>query len=310
MKVKLNYPGAWNFYLNSLPALAEYLSDDIQLEINNDCNFCDIWFVWGNLDKVEKVEVSTGIVFFIAEEAYPEKKYPDNFLQQFQKVVATREDIIHEGFVRTHYTGSWFIHRNYHQLTTDLSVDQKQKSLSVISSDLTILEGHKKRFAFVNRLIGHFKDRIDVYGRGYNEINDKSKGLSPYKYSIAIENSVIPDYFTEKIWDCYLTNTLPFYYGCPNIEDYFPAKAFIKIDINDFKRSIEIIEMAIENDAYSNAVSALREARSMVLSHYSIVPFIRKIINNLMPLDTRPAKCVVRPIEYFQQPSSFWKSIF
>lgn len=310
MKVKITYPASWNFFQGSLPALTGYEFDHVQFEVNNQCNLCDIWIVWGNLDQVETVNVSSGVTVFIAEEAYPEKKYPHQFLQQFSHVYATRNDITHPRFKRTHYTGSWFIHQSFKDLK-EPNVLQKSKDLSVISSNLTILEGHKKRFAFVNRLIGHFKDKLDVYGRGYQEIENKADGLSTYKYSIAIENSVIPDYFTEKIWDCYLSNTLPFYYGCPNIEQYFPSDAFIKIDIDDYKKSIDIIEEAIASDAYTKALPSLQEARSKVLNEYAIMPFILNIIKDLVTTEgSKPIKVKLKAIEHYQQPQARWKKIF
>lgn len=306
--VKLTYPETWNFYKKSLPALVGHQNNEVCFEINNSCTKCDVWIVWGNLSYQEQVTVSSGITIFIAEEAYPEKLYPHQFLQQFSHVYATRNDIVHPQFKRTHYTGSWFIHKSFSDLK-EANLQYKNKDLSVISSNLTLLEGHKKRFAFVNRLIGHFKDKLDVYGRGYHEIPDKLTGLSSYKYSIAIENSVIPDYFTEKIWDCYLSNTLPFYYGCPNIEQYFPADAFIKIDIEDYKKSIDIIEAAIATDAYTKALPSLLIARDKVLHEYAIMPYIYKLIKSAVAEETRQLKVKLKSIEQFEQPKPRWKKI-
>lgn len=300
MIVKFTYPHSWNFFKDSLPALIGYKTENLQIEINNDCDFCDLWVVWGDLNMLETVGVSAGFAVFIAEEAYPEKKYPRQFLEQFNYVFGTREDIEHSNFIRTHYTGTWFVKRSFSDLQDNI-ITEKSKDLSVVSSSLTILEGHKKRFAFVNRMIGHFKDKIDVFGRGYNEIDDKALGLAKYKYSIAIENSVIPDYFTEKIWDCYLSNTMPFYYGCPNIEQYFPSEAFIKIDIDDFKTSIKIIEEAIESDRYSKSLPHLIDARNRVLYHYTIFPYLTYVIQTVKYKNKNFKKVKLKNIEFFEQ---------
>ena len=58
-----------------------------------------------------------------------------------------------------------------------------------------------------------------------------------YQYSIAIENSRQTHYFTEKLLDCLLTKTIPIYYGCPNIAEYFDTRGWILLetaDINEF----------------------------------------------------------------------------
>jgi hypothetical protein len=40
-------------------------------------------------------------------------------------------------------------------------------------------------------------------------------------FHIAIENCSIKNYFTEKIVDCFQTRTVPIYYGCRNIGEFF-----------------------------------------------------------------------------------------
>jgi hypothetical protein len=46
-------------------------------------------------------------------------------------------------------------------------------------------------------------------------------------FHIAIENTLIKNYFSEKLLDCFLTKTLPIYYGCINIGDYFNIEGII-----------------------------------------------------------------------------------
>ena len=46
-------------------------------------------------------------------------------------------------------------------------------------------------------------------------------------FSIAIENSRNGCYFTEKILDCFTTRTVPIYWGCPDIGDYFDMNVII-----------------------------------------------------------------------------------
>src|SRR5687768_17715451 len=53
-----------------------------------------------------------------------------------------------------------------------------------------------------------------------------------YRYSLAIENFSGPYYWTEKVIDCYLSWTMPLYFGCTNLADYFPAESFVQIDIH------------------------------------------------------------------------------
>jgi hypothetical protein len=43
-----------------------------------------------------------------------------------------------------------------------------------------------------------------------------------YMFTIAIENTSHEHYFTEKIVNPFLYHTIPLYWGCKKIEEYFP----------------------------------------------------------------------------------------
>lgn len=266
----------WNHnYYFQIPnaLLAEY-----RFEINNNCDKADYWFIWGGLKKKEKVFVDIHNVFFIIEEAYKERVYKQSFLNQFKNIITCREDIKHNNLIKFHDLGIWYFNKNFEALK-NLEIKAKTKKISIVCSDLTWLPGHKKRFAFVNQLIGHFKDQIDVYGKGFNFIEDKFDALYPYEYSIAIENNSLKNYFTEKIFECYLTHTVPVYYGCTNIKDYFSENSFLNIDIADLKSSINTIEKIIEEKTiYKNFLPYLLIEKDKVLNEYHFFAAIDKII--------------------------------
>lgn len=253
-----------NYYFQ----IPTYLLSKYKFEINNDCDVADYWFVWGGLRKKETVTINPNNVFFIIEEAYEQRKYKSSFLNQFPHVVTCRSNIFHRNIIKHHDLGIWYFNKSYDELI-NLRNAPKQKKISIVCSDLTWLPGHKKRYAFVNQLIGHFKDKIDVYGKGFNYIEDKFDALYPYEYSVAIENNVVANYFTEKIFECFLTHTVPIYYGCPNITDYFSNKSFIQIDINNLQQSIFAIEELIESKSiYEKHIPYLYLEREKTFHEY------------------------------------------
>jgi len=81
---------------------------------------------------------------------------------------------------------------------------------------------------------------IDLYGdfwpndsenkkiKGY--IHSKHYGLDNYMFSIACENSIQKNYVSEKFWDVILTDTVPIYYGCKNIEEHIPNECYINLN--------------------------------------------------------------------------------
>ena len=48
-------------------------------------------------------------------------------------------------------------------------------------------------------------------------------------FHVALENVRQCNYFTEKLLDCFLTRTVPIYWGCPNIADYFDTDGMLII---------------------------------------------------------------------------------
>lgn len=91
---------------------------------------------------------------------------------------------------------------------------------------------YEQRTNFAKQILNSDLD-IDIYGNGWENsgildkrikgsLYNKIDGLFPYDFSIAIENCVEENYFTEKLTDCLLTNTTPIYYGCSNIKNFIP----------------------------------------------------------------------------------------
>lgn len=108
----------------------------------------------------------------------------------------------------------------------DWGVHPKTKLLSFVTSNKNYTSGHVLRQRIIQRLGQSF----DVYGRGYNEIPDKITGLKDYMFSLAVENTKEDYYFTEKLLDCFMTGTVPIYYGCPSIGDFFNPEGIIQIN--------------------------------------------------------------------------------
>lgn len=99
-------------------------------------------------------------------------------------------------------------------------VHPKTKPISIIVSEKTGAPGHLLRREVVKRLKEEGVD-VDVYGRGVNPVESKFEALAPYRASIVIESIFMEGYFSEKLIDCLSVGTIPIYWGCPNIRDYF-----------------------------------------------------------------------------------------
>lgn len=194
--------------------------------------------------------------------------------------------------------GSWSVRRSYDQLRAS-SVGDKPRRLSWVTSNLAVLAGHRYRLAFLRRLQAAVD--FDLYGRGFRPIDDKWDALAPYRYSIAFENCVAPLYFSEKLMDCFVAETMPLYFGSPAIAAYFPAEAMVIIDPED-PGVFDRIRATIASDLYLKNREAIREAKRRVLEEYNCFAYLARFIRAERSPAAPPERLLLRPakIDYSQ----------
>ena len=107
----------------------------------------------------------------------------------------------------------------------DRLVHKKNSIVSTIVSSKKFLPGHQLRHDIVNKFSG-----IDVFGSGYKPIENKISGLKDYRFHIVVENCKKDYYFSEKLIDCFITGTIPIYWGCPSIGDFFDIGGILSFD--------------------------------------------------------------------------------
>ena len=125
---------------------------------------------------------------------------------------------------------------------------KKNKLVSLIASKKKELSGHKFRHVIVNNLSRSYK--MDLWGNAYRPMPEGAKvlALAEYGFSITVENSKTENYFTEKLIDCFRTGTIPIYWGCPNVEDFFDKDGILSF--NDLDELEEILRNLSFEDYY------------------------------------------------------------
>lgn len=87
--------------------------------------------------------------------------------------------------------------------------------------------------------------RNNVGGR----VPDKHAFQAQHKFAIAFENHSYPGYLTEKLVDAAEVNTIPIYWGDPDVGDYFNSKAFINCHQYDsLEQVVERVREIDQND--------------------------------------------------------------
>jgi|LauGreDrversion4_2_1035121.scaffolds.fasta_scaffold674791_1 hypothetical protein len=68
-------------------------------------------------------------------------------------------------------------------------------------------------------------------------------------FHLCIENTTQRNCFTEKLIDCLITKTIPIYYGCENISEYFDIESFYIV--NTAEEAIKLCNTLTPDDYYS-----------------------------------------------------------
>jgi hypothetical protein len=135
---------------------------------------------------------------------------------------------------------------------SDWKLHQKTKKISIVASEKNYLPGHQMR----HKIIDTFRDKIDLFGRGYNPIENKIDSLRDYQFQIVIENAEIPGWFTEKLIDCFVTGTIPIYWGDPTISQIFDTTGMIVVkDLEHMSKIINDID-SIDLNQFTNGMQS------------------------------------------------------
>jgi len=123
---------------------------------------------------------------------------------------------------------------------------------------------------------------IDIYGKNWHSIDSRIKGevinksdaLKDYEFSIAIENSREKGYVSEKFFDCILCDTVPIYFGAPNVQEVYP-NAFINLDTSN---AISQLSQILKNQEYSKYFLSIQRAKNKYMNSYNIYNVIKGLL--------------------------------
>lgn len=288
-KVKVTTNANWPF-ANQTPG-RKGVWGNYRFYINDDTEICDYWFVLYGIDRDVSAICPPDCVYYVDGEPESVGSPRKSFLRQFSHYVSCKRT--NYSFLEEHHmmllpwmigayhdgTGWGKEHSKDYDELFDMGMIRKEKRLSVICSDKSFTEGHRKRIVFLEKLKDAFGSEIDIFGRGIRNFADKWDAIAPYQYHIALENSVYDDYFTEKLTDCFLSQAYPIYYGCKNIESYFSAESMSCIDLDDMDGAIVKIQDIINGNFYEKRLNEIMASRKRVLTEYNMFALMTKLMD-------------------------------
>jgi hypothetical protein len=118
----------------------------------------------------------------------------------------------------------------------------------------------------------YWKNRKALRALYKGAVKSKYETLSRYKFALSFENTVMPGYITEKIFDCFFVGTIPIYLGAPDVVEYIPKSCFIDMrDFGDYTGLHTYLSNLSDQD-----ISSFREAARQYLSSEQYQPFTKQ----------------------------------
>ena len=116
---------------------------------------------------------------------------------------------------------------------------------------------------------------VDLFGRGHNEIKYKSIGLNDYRFCIEVENGCAENCFTEKLLDCFATGTVPIYWGCPNVGEFFDTEGILTFSSDD---ELKNIMQSLSKEKYDSMRGAVENNFELAMKYLQPDDMIYRII--------------------------------
>jgi hypothetical protein len=269
-------------FSNFLPSGDSYHGDCV-FTANRTTHPADYLVVIDDYDQPIVTDCDRASTFYLNSESMIEPDFVNEgsarFLEQFGGVFSPHA-MYCDHATNTLPFQPWMIHCGYHQgLFAKSRIDYnylasirfpKKKLLSVIASDKGSYHrdhlNHRMRYRFLKALQEYFGNDIDVFGKGFNEIGCKLDGLADYQYTIVLENQSTYNIVTEKLYDAFLAECYPLYYGAPNVHEIFGKDSCSVFHIEDVHGSLRAIDHVIRSGTRERSLSAIAAAKDLTLN--------------------------------------------
>lgn len=174
------------------------------------------------------------------------------------------------------------------EVYNNIDITKKQLRISSLTGNKEFTLAHTyRKFLYMNQLfiplpITWFRSSKDkllpMIQFNNNPIlkSGKEQLFLNYQFSLVIENSRQNNYFSEKLIDCLITKTIPIYYGCPNISNWFDVRGWIILETTDIN---ELIQKTSKLPVYMNYINVINENYERAKEYVYFEKNIQRAIN-------------------------------
>ena len=231
---------------------------------------------------------SDSIKILVLVEPEEIKPFADQVIQNHKKVdfILTHNEKILNACDNAHlfeYGTTWI---------KDYKFPEKNFSISHLVGFKTWTKGHRLRQKIwykqskiknpINFYISKFNQGIDNFANAPILEGDKDP-LFDSQFHITIENTYEKNFFSEKVMDAFLTKTVPVYWGCPNIGDYFNLDGMLIVeDMKDLFKKVN----GLTPEIYESMTYAIEDNYHRAQEFAEISPRMERLLKRIIDEET------------------------
>ena len=166
--------------------------------------------------------------------------------------------------------------------TQEADTSQKKFAVSFLASSKTMTPGHQHRVNLFHRLSGFNLPCPLTMHMSPPYLPDKRSMLVPFQYAISIQNSRQHNYFSEILLDCFATKTIPIFWGCANIGQFFNIEGILAFGEEPGEKRLNEVLQSLTPDFYHrpNVQAAIEENYLKALTYTDRIGRLTKAIND------------------------------
>lgn len=147
---------------------------------------------------------------------------------------------------------------------------RKSKNISILASDKNSCFLHKVRKKIARTCKrDNLADTFGTFDGGNWVVPEFT--LKDYRFSIIVENDQTPYFFTEKITNCFASQTIPVYLGATKIHEFFNPDGIITFNVND--NIVDVLRQCTQNE-YLRRLPAVIENFNKVKVYDNVMDFM------------------------------------
>ena len=164
-----------------------------------------------------------------------------------------------------------------------LQGSERRFEITAICSTKTQTKNQVRRLRFLRLLKAELGDRLTIFGRGFEPLDDKAGVIEQSRYHLALENNLQPNGWTEKTADAILGGAFPLHGGSSAITADFDSDGLVWLDLTRPRMAVAAVLDCLERNpaASPQGVAAMARNKNRLMQEHNLFSLLQRQIGAL-----------------------------